>query len=266
MKRIIVTPAGRKEYLELLYKNLDKNKDEFDEWSIWVNTDNQNDIDYIEFLVKNNDYITSRYLSIPIDPNGSHTATICKFFEYCTDENSVYLRLDDDIVYIEKESIRKLFDFRLANENYFLVYGNILNNAIITHLYQQKGVCTNLPTVSYNCEDEYGWRNGHFAHSLHNVFFEKLSNGTLGDFKIDNWELKNFERCSINAISWLGSSFKKFNGEVGQSEETWLSTDKPRELNKTNIIFGDGLFVHYAFHPQRQFLQLTDTLTKYFNL
>ena len=266
MKKIIVTPAGRKEYLEVLYKNLNKCRDEFDEWSIWVNTDNQSDIDFIKHLSSTNEYITLHYLNIPIDPNGSHTATICKFFEGCIDENSVYLRLDDDIVYIQKDSIRKIFEFRIENKDYFLVYGNILNNALITNLYQQKGVCTNLPTVTYNCLDGNGWLNGHFAHDLHNIFFEKYSTGNLDDFKINNWVLSNFERCSINAISWLGSSFKEFNGEVGVSEETWLSEDKPKELNKPNIIFGDGLFVHYAFHPQRQVLQFTDVLTRYSNL
>jgi len=266
MKKIIVTPAGRKRYLEILLKNLNKCRDEFDEWVIWVNTDNQEDISYIENLNNQYDYIRLQYSETSVDPNGSHTATICKFFKKCIDDESVYLRLDDDVVFIEKESIKKLFDFRIKNEQYFLVFGNILNNALITNLYQQKNILTNLPLVTYNCEDEYGWRNGYFAADLHNIFLNKAVENKVSDFFIDNWVLSNFERCSINAISWLGKTFKKFNGEVGDAEEIWLSSDKPKELNMPNIIFGNSLFSHYAFSPQRPILQQTNILEKYLKL
>jgi hypothetical protein len=266
MKKIIVTPAGRKRYLEILHSNLHKCKDEFDKWVIWVNTTNPEDIEFIEELNKNYDYIDLQYSEIPVDPNGSHTATICEFFKKCIDEDSVYLRLDDDIVYIHNGSIKDLFEFRILNDNYFLVYGNILNNAIITNLYQKNNLLQHLPTVSYDCLDVNGWGNSNFSLSLHNYFFEKKSKNNLDYFFIPNWELINFERCSINCISWLGKTFKKFNGEVGVSEETWLSSDKPKELNSPNIIFGKSLFNHYAFAPQRTFLDTTNVLETYKNL
>ena len=266
MKKIVVTPAGRKRYLEILHKNLHKCKDEFDEWVIWVNTDNSEDINFMEYLSSTYDYINLQYSEVPVDPNGSHTATICKFFEKCIDENSVYLRVDDDVVFIEKYSIKKLFEFRIENEQYFLVFGNILNNALVTHLYQQKNIVTNLPNVSYNCEDENGWRNGYFAVNLHNIFLDKAYEGKVSDFFMENWVLSNFERCSINSISWLGKTFKTFNGEVGSAEEIWLSSDKPKELNMPNIIFGDSLFSHYAFAPQRPSLEQTNILERYSKL
>jgi len=266
MNKIIVTPAGRKRYLEVLHLNLNKCKDEFDKWVIWVNTTNDEDIEYIKSIAEEYDYIELQHSDIPVDPNGSHTATICGFFKKCIDENSVYLRLDDDIVYIHKNSINDLFKFRLANENYFLVFGNILNNAIITNLYQRNGILTHLPIVNYDCLDENGWRNPNFSFDLHNHFFHKKTENKIEDFFINNWELKNFERCSINSISWLGKTFKTFNGEVGLSEENWLSTDKPKELNMPNIIFGNSLFNHYAFAPQRGFLDTTNVLERYKNI
>lgn len=39
MKRIIVTPAGRKRYMEILSSHLDKQRSDFDEWHIWQNTE-----------------------------------------------------------------------------------------------------------------------------------------------------------------------------------------------------------------------------------
>jgi len=37
MKRILVTPAGRKKYLEILFNHLKNLKNEFDEWILRVN-------------------------------------------------------------------------------------------------------------------------------------------------------------------------------------------------------------------------------------
>ncbi len=263
MKKIIVTPAGRKRYLEILHKNINKCRDEFDEWRIWVNTDNKDDIDYIETLSKNNDYIKLDYLDIPIDPNGSHTATICKFFKKCTDVDSAYLRIDDDVVYIESGSIRDIFNFRIDHPEYFLVFGNILNNAIVTNLYQEKGIIKNFPHVSYNCEDPNGWESGEFAIDLHNFFLDKYNKKEIKDLFMENWVLSNFERCSINSISWLGKTFSSFGGIVGDAEEIWLSSDQPKNLNMPNVIFGKSLFVHYAFSPQRQRLETTNILERY---
>jgi hypothetical protein len=266
MKKIIVTPAGRKRYLELLYANLNKCKDEFDEWVIWVNTTNQEDIEYIQHLEKNNDYITSQHLDELVNTNDRNLGTLFNFYKTCTDENTTYLKLDDDIVYIHKNSIKDLFDFRIKNQDYFLVSGNILNNAIITHLYQINGIIKDLPTVTYDCLDNNGWLNPNFSFLLHNEFFKKYSEKNIEDFFIDDWELKLFERFSINDVSWLGKTFKLFNGEVGPADETWLSEDKPKELNKKNIIFGSGLFCHYAFAPQRLFLDSTNVLEMYKNI
>ena len=263
MKKIIVTPAGRKRYLELLHSNLHKCKDEFDKWVIWVNTTNDEDIKYIEELSDQYEYIEAQYLDKDIDPNGSHLGSLFEFYKTCVDVESVYLKMDDDIVYIHKESIRNLFDFRIKNDKYFLVSGNILNNSIITHIYQKNNILTHLPQVNYDCLDENGWRNPNFSFSLHNYFFDKYSQNKTEDFFIGNWELKNFERFSINVVSWMGKDFKEFNGEVGPADELWLSEDKPKELNRTNIIFGNGLFNHYSFAPQREFLDSTNILEKY---
>jgi hypothetical protein len=59
--------------------------------------------------------------------------------------------------------------------------------------------------------------------------------------------LYDYERVSINVISWRGDEFLKFSGKVGESEEHWLSVHQPNFIGKPNRIIGDTLFVHYAF-------------------
>jgi hypothetical protein len=259
MKKILVTPAGRKRYLEILFNHLKNLKNEFDEWILWVNTENVDDIQYMEKLENENDFIKLQRTKIGV--RGSQT--IHHFFKECADENSVYIRLDDDVVYVKSNSLKDLFDFRINNPNYFLVYGNIVNNAILSHLHQRKGTLTNEFKFGYHCTDHNGWNNPIAVESIHRKFFEKNNNNQLDDFLLHDWILRDYERCSINVISWLGSEFKKFNGEVGIDEENWLSCDKPNELQKPNIIFGNCLFVHYAFFTQRLHIDNTDILELY---
>jgi len=259
MKRILVTPAGRKKYLEILFNHLKNLKNEFDEWTLWVNTENTDDIQYMEKLESENEFIKLQRTKIGVKGN----ETIFHFFKECVDENSVYIRLDDDIVYVKPNSLNNLFDFRINNPNYFLVYGNIVNNAILSHLHQKRGTLTNEVKFGYHCADHNGWNNPIAAESIHRKFFELNKNNHLTDFSINNCILKDYERCSINVISWIGSEFKKFDGNVGIDEENWLSCDKPSELQMPNIIFGECLFVHYAFFTQRKHIDNTDILESY---
>jgi hypothetical protein len=259
MRRILVTPAGRKRYLEVLLSNLKKVRDEFDEWILWVNTDDKFDISYMEQIENENDFIKLQRSKIPVQ----ECKSIYHFFKECIDENSVYIRLDDDIVYVKKNSLNNIFEFRINNPQYFLVFGNIVNNAIVSHLYQKKGILNDDIVFGYNCLDKNGWDNPVAAESIHNKFFELYFSNRTDDFLINNHIINNYDRCSINVISWLGEEFKKFNGDVGFDEEAWLSCDKPRQIQMPNIIFGDSLFVHYAFFTQRQYLDNTNILETY---
>lgn len=260
MKRIITTPAGRKRYLEILFQYLLKYREQFDRWDLWVNTENKEDIKYLESLKENNEFINLKYLKVPYRGCNS----ICSFFKDYCDEDEIYLRLDDDIVYIHKNAINKMFEEREKDKSSFLIYGNIVNNAIITHLHQRKGVLNLLNGIShYDCMNPNGWNNPLFAENVHRQFLEYLKNKKEEDFFIQDWILYYFERVSINAISWRGDEFIKFSGKVGEDEELWLSVDKPKLINKKNKIIGDALFSHYAFHTQRAHLDKTNILSLY---
>jgi len=259
MKKIIVTPAGRQRYLEILLQNLLNNKNEFDIWELWVNTTDQSDIEYMQSIEKEYDFIRLKYSSIPI--NGSYS--IHNFFKDCIDVDSVYLRLDDDIVYCHPGSITTMFNARINDEEPFLYYGNIVNNSVITHLHQRMRIMPVTKTVHYNCMDQVGWNDPMFAHEVHNNFFDKELNNKLDSYYMNDWLLYDYSRVSINVISWLGKKFAEFNGVVGADEELWLAVEKPRDIAKPNVIKGNTLFVHYSFYTQRPYLDTTDVLSKY---
>lgn len=259
MKRIVVTPAGRQRYLELLVRHLASQKTDFDEWQLWMNTTEVADIEFGESLAARYDWITTVY----IPAYGPQTnRNICKFFPgQAADPDAVYVRLDDDVVWLSPTFLKSIFTYRIANPAPFLVYANIINNAVISYLHQHGGNVTSDKVARYECMDEVGWRDPAFAESLHRAFLERPGDPCWSFF--ERWVLPHYERVSINAISWLGSDFAQFQGVVGDDEEQWLSCDKPRQLGRPNVILGSAVCVHFSFYTQRPHLDSTDVLAGY---
>jgi hypothetical protein len=258
MKVVAVTPAGRRRYLEVLFAYMLKLRPAVDEYHLWVNTNNEEDIEYMRaFQSEHPDFVKLKYLPLNIRSNGNKT--INYFFKECTDVDTVYVRFDDDIVYIDDiTQFNKFIEFRKQNPKYFLVYGNIVNNAICTYLHQRNGKLADTSYLTgYECMDSVGWGSGEVARKIHK---EVLNECNFEKFRMGNWILLNNERVSINVVSWLGREFKKFNGIVLDDEEGYISSVKPKELNKHNIIYGDFVCVHYSFFTQRAILDADETI------
>jgi hypothetical protein len=271
MRRIIVTPAGRQPYLQLLYQHLASQKDAFDEWHLWLNTSHEPDINFCRSLADKHNWIKTTEPRLP--PNSN--ATIYSFFVDYVDPNCAYLRLDDDVIWLAPGFVDDMFTYRIAHPEYFLVYANIVNNSVVSHVYQRAGAIPapvledKTDAVAYGVCDAVGWASPAFAHKLHSMFLASLKThqgvDTWRCFKA--WVLYYAERVSINAISWLGSEFAKFNGEVGVDEETWLSCHYPATNNMHNIIIGRPVCVHFSFYPQRGIeLQHDELLAEYAKL
>lgn len=267
MKKIIITPAGRKKYIEILYKYLKKFKDEFDQWHLWMNTQERADNEYLDELVKE-DWIEQVYWDKERYPTylKNRWNDIHYFYPIDSiDPEAIYLRIDDDIVWIEDKAITKMFDFRLKNPQYFLIIGNIINNALIGHLHQRFGVIDRSEGRNdYICFCNIGWKKPEYAELVHRTFLKNLN--SLDKYKFSRWEMFFHNRISVNVACWLGKDFAKFNGRVGLVEEDELSTYLPIQQKQVNCINGQALFSHYSFYTQRDYLDKTDILQKYSSL
>ena len=251
MRVVVVTPAGRKHYLEILFTYILKLRPIVDEYRLWVNTDTTSDVEYMKDLqASNSDFVTLEYL--PIGITGFSNSTICNFFKHCKDPNTIYIRFDDDVVFVDDiDHFKQFLTFRKNNPQYFLVYANIINNAICTHIHQRHGALgLEKGIVGYECMDPVGWRDPYVAQFIHHHILDELK-GDISSFRMNMWILHHYERVSINVISWLGSEFNTFDGVVGDEEEHFLSHVKPLKIRKFNVIFGDFVCVHYAFGTQR---------------
>jgi hypothetical protein len=139
-----------------------------------------------------------------------------------------------------------------------------VNNSIIDHLHQKMGCLPEIkPEIGYKCMDKYGWGDAGICVLKHEALLENIMGNKLKKYKFDHHVAKDYERISINAISWLGSEFAKFGGKVGTDEEKWLSEIKPAEIKMPNVIFGGALCCHFAFYVQRAQVDKTHLLAWY---
>ncbi len=263
-KIVVVTPAGRKKYMEVLLKYILREKDIIDEYKIWVNTTNKSDIAYFKQLEKEyKGFITldERFLE---ERETGENRNIYRFFDKCIDSDTIYIRLDDDIVYLQPDFIKLLATYRINNPDPFLVYGTILNNGVIDSIVQNLGLYSSFPYFNYSCTDTIAFDDSHICENKHSYLLHNYLLKLKTPPKLfEKWVLQRYERVSINCISWLGETFATFNGEVGEDEEAWLSMTHPEKTKNPNVVFGGAYCVHFAFGPQRDYLDKTNILSLY---
>jgi hypothetical protein len=256
---VSTTPAGRRRYIEILYPYLLSQRHLIDKHVFWVNTLIPENIEFLEQLAAQYpDFFELHYLeSLPEVPAGydCSSAEIYRFFPRYVDPDTIYLRFDDDICYIAPDTVRLLLDYRLRNREALVILPTIINNSFCSHLYQRFGALSRRLGV---CNYEIlgiAWERGEFAQMVHEEFLDALRRGEEARFKFNQWLLHGYERMSINSLCWMGSDFARFGGKVGSDEENWLTHTQPEALKKPNVILGQALVAHFAFHPQRAYLE-----------
>jgi hypothetical protein len=257
---VCVTPAGRRRYMKLLAPYV-LSSPIVDEYQIWANTQNEDDLEFFRRLALADPRVSIiEPPEVPVDGISS----IGQFFRYCIDSDAVYVRFDDDVVYLGEDFFESLLRFRIENPRYFIVSPFVVNNALCSYICHTRGTIRNvLGHVGPNVFDVTGWQNPVFAHHLHNLFLHRLGTNSLGGLRFERQEF-GLCRFSINCISWLGSRFAEFGGLVPRvDEEEWISSFKPAELGLTNCIHGMAIASHFAFYPQREHLDKTDLLSRY---
>lgn len=247
--RVVVTPAGRERYLRLLHRHLAAQRDSFDTWVLLANTAVPSDLEYLEKLARENEWVEVRHAD-GSNPHEGNLNIHRLLNQFCRDPDAVYLRLDDDIVYLAPGFVETMFAYRLAHPEPFLVYGNIINNAILSHVHTKLGNlrCSRHP--GYSCMDPVGWADPAIAREVHDQF---LRCPVDPKWIFGTWVASEYERISINCISWFGRDL--VDEGVGVDEEHWFAVHRPSQLGRPNVVCGAAVCVHFAFYTQRPALE-----------
>lgn len=258
-KIIANTAAGRHRYMQYLVPFI-LASEVVDRYDIWINTKNSIDIEFFKMLAQ-------KYPKVNLcwQPDGviDGNRSINAFYRDCVEENAIYFKMDDDIVWMEPDAIKKMVDFRIDNPSYFLVSPLVINNSLSTYLLQVRNKITLRKYYKSFPNHKLLWKSANFAKELHEWFFHNyLSKENYSFLHVGKQEMA-MTRFSINAILWFGSEMKKINGQVPGDDEEFLSCIYPTSRGLSNCWNGDVIMAHFAFFPQRELLDKTGILDLY---
>lgn len=266
-------PYGRQRTVSILFEYLrrDHAAGLIDELWLYLNTDpdQTSDLRYAYQLarahpwVKIKDRPTGTVLQKPKQRNTGYA------YRYMTDPGTVYLRFDDDIVWVHPDTVPRLVRAKLEHPASMCVFPIIWNNAICSWFAQQLGkIPRDWGTVGAPyCMDPVGWANGQFAVNIHGLLLDHIDAGTTDDMLwYQDYSLQVGQQFSVSCFASAGADYAALQQPgvlVPDEEESWHTVHRPRAMQHPNMIRGDALVAHLSFFPQHAHLFASDVLDRY---
>ncbi|MFF7130410.1 hypothetical protein [Streptomyces sp. NPDC008240] len=275
-KRVVAwTPYGRRRTYSILIRHLQRDVERglVDEVWAYMNTDPQgqeDDIVYAHELAEQFPWfhLKHRPEGIPRHP-GPKQRNTGYAFRHMTDPETVYLRFDDDVVYLHESAIENLVRARIEMPAPTAVFPIIINNAIVSHFLQACGkVPVEWGTVQPYCMDPMGWANGPFAVKLHELLLDHIERGRVEDLYLyQDFPIQPGTQFSVSCFASLGSMYAGLPDGPGvlvpDEEESWHTIHHPLATGAPNILRGNAIVSHFSFFPQHPFLNNTTLLDRY---
>jgi hypothetical protein len=258
---VVVTPAGRRRYMRLLVPQVMASP-LVDRYDLWINTPDQGDLAFLRGVAE-----VDQRIRLVAHPDGEppRIESIGAFHRMAMDSDTIYIRLDDDVVWLEPGFFETLLRFRLEHPEYFLVMPLIINNAICSFLLQVFGKISATRHIRAICMDEVGWRDRFLAVDLHRLLIDLIRRGETRRRHLPPREIA-LNRFSINALCWFGTDMAAIGGKIGEQEEEELSLSVPARLNRRNCFCGNTIAAHFAFIHQRRKMERSGLLDEYYRI
>lgn len=271
-KRVVCwTPFGRESTVSILVKYMERDAKRgiVDEYVIYQNTDDDqvSDRAYGYRLGEEHDWI--RVAERPERHPGPKQRSTGFFYRETTDPDTVYVRFDDDVVYVHEDAVENLVRKRLEMPHATAIFPIIWNNAIVSWYLQQ---CGAIPREFGEvggpfCMDPMGWANGQFAVKIHELLLSHIEAGTVEQlYMYQDFPLQLGQQFSVSCFASLGSMYAGLPkpGVLEPDEEEHFHTvHQPSVTGQPNILIGNSLVSHYTFFPQQPIVNATDILDRY---
>lgn len=261
---VVVTPAGRMRYLELLKYYILKDAS-IDEWVLWDNCRDPLDREYINQLEK--EHLKIRVIRLE-NVDGTNLS-VNRFYSFCKDESAFYIKMDDDIVYLPEQFGLSLYMSAMKERDQFLWWSPmVINNAICSWLLKYHSKVEIRENVSCQAGDFFGWRDPEFAETLHRTFLARLKTNDVQAFSVANFTV-SLSRFSINCLGFFGEDVKKYDQQfcpLGVDDEEWLSAFFPSAVGKSGRIVGNLVISHFSFFTQERELLDSKILEQYYDV
>jgi hypothetical protein len=268
-KVVVWIPYGREKTVSILFNYLLANQDIVDELWLCMNTDpeQKSDREYAQSLAKSHPKFVKikKYEGKRLEPKQLNTG---KFYTQMTDPDTIYIRMDDDMVYLHDDYFPNMLDYRIDNPQHFVTFGHIWNNSIISYLQQHKyrniGSEHGMVREAF-AMDPVAWLSPTFAEYIHTILQTHIKNDSVDKLFFDEYLLEEPKRFSVGNFAHFGKDFAEFNGDLeGAEEEQWLTEIHTKESGLRNAVCGTALICHWAFFSQRPHLENNTELLDFY--
>ena len=172
-----------------------------------------------------------------------------------SDENSVIIKCDDDILFIDIYALKDAIQDRWNDKKSFLIHSNCINNGVCAYYLKDKFKKISHKISTFPKGGLLGilFEKPEIAYAMHSDFTNEL----LGDLNnINKYIIDDVyftTRISINFILIHGQDIKHLI-HVKTDDEYELSSKIPERLLRPNKIKGDLITSHYSYKLQDRVL------------
>jgi len=185
-------------FLQVEYINILAERNQISQYHVWDFDRDQLDYKWLKEIIKKND----RFIFFSV--NNKHSWK--EYYQYYAHrqkqfQDSIMIKLDDDIVYLDINKFSNFIKFRREHSNFFIVSANVINNGVCAYFQQKHGcIPKELMELEYPSNGFCGslWENGEKAYQLHQYFINHSDCFSWQGYTAFS------DRLSINFISWLG--------------------------------------------------------------
>jgi len=252
------TFAGRAKFMRILHQYLLASRGTIDKHFWCVNTTKEEDRSFVKTLCKEHpDFYEAIELA---DPDERYWHNYGKFYKHLT-EDAIYLKFDDDIVWMAPGAAANMVAFRRENPEYLYAAFNTINNGICGHLQHRSGSFGEW--VDYGADGNLR-QTPELCERLHRTFLRDVEEG---DFRkwvgFERFVLSRHERYSISAICFFGRDCRTYKFWTDPADEKNITCDVTRRTRRNGVIVGNALVSHFAFNCQHEYMAGTDVLNCY---
>jgi|LakMenE18May11ns_1017448.scaffolds.fasta_scaffold9806418_1 hypothetical protein len=165
-------------------------------------------------------------------------------------ENDIIIKCDDDVVFIDLYKLPQFIEF-VKNNDYDLVFANIINNGVAAYYQQNKYnlIPKSLMELEYPPNGLNGslWKSGEKAELLHKYFIENSGDFLNNDFSFDVININT--RFSINFFGYKGNKWRKI-AKCGINDEYNLTVKYVKNNRFNNVLYSNMIVAHLSFYKQ----------------
>ena len=239
---VLVVPTGRRKNLEILIPYIHAARKHFDRCELWMNaTWEPDDREYAYG-------IPAQYPGVfLLKDDGDWDVRACfshygRYYHTLAKDDTIYIKLDDDICWMAPDAIESLIESRKANPNPLIVVANTVNNTFCNTKHKELGIYPQFDLIR-SCHCPVGHYSSEFIDFAHTAFLKAIAEGTTDSYRFKD-ETTYGIRTPNHMFAFYGRDIKWDTDDEAYITATLANEQRPV------LMAGYPLVAHISYDGQ----------------